>query len=168
MNLVPSLLIYNPLEALVIILLLSFVSNKRLRFKSVIINSYILGTINLIFQFIIELNYGTLIYSMLTTLLQFIILPYILYIYCSFVMSIKINFLKVYIIRILFSFSTLLIILLLNKLCVFNIFINCFGICEELLLNLSVRVSQFIILGVMNFIKRRYNNERIPKETCRK
>ena len=169
MSFIPSMLIYNPLEALVIILLLSFVSNKRLGLGCIVFNSYLLGILNLICQFAIEGFYGTAIYSMLSTLLQFIVLPCLTYTYCSIIMKVKLEFFKVFLVRVSVSSATLLFALLLNKLCIVDVFNAYFSVYQEALLNLIVRIPQFIALGVAKLIKtkRWFKHERFIKEISR-
>lgn len=167
MNLIPSLLIYNPLESLVIVLSLSFVSNICFKFKSIIINSYIIGIINLLFQFIVELTYGMIVYSLLTLVLNFVIMPIFIYNYSVYFIGLRLKFSTVYFVLLCFHFSSIINILLLNGLSIIDVFIEEFIMSQELLMNMFVRIPQFLILGVINFIKRRFKNEKVFKEICR-
>ena len=166
MNLIPSLLIYNPLEALVIILLLSFVSNTNLSCKSIFFNSYLLGSINLLFQFLVECTYGLKIYPLLSIFLGFIITPFIIYEYNKYIICFQISFVSVYLISIYFHFSTIIIVLLLNDLYIIDIFLKDFVLNQEFLMNMYIRIPQLIILGILNLTKRWAKNEKFLKKHC--
>jgi hypothetical protein len=166
MNFILSFLIYNPLEAMIIILLMLLVSKNNMKIDAIILNSYILGTLNLVFQSMTELSYGTIIYPIIDVIVQFVILPVILCEYCNRIMNIRLRFYKIYILRILCSFTTLIILLLFNRFSIVNIFANCIYVHQELFANLSIRIIQFAILRTVKIMKGDAEYERTTKENC--
>lgn len=164
MNFLPSLFLYNPLEAVIIILAICYASNIKLKFSSLVINSYVLGFLNLIFQYAGEQLFGYAMYAFITMSIQHIVLPLMTYFYFNYVMKIKIGVTKVFVTRWLFSISVSFFITSADILGLLEIYVERFEFIQELIANLSVRVFQLILIGLLYLGKRLISNERSAQE----
>lgn len=164
MNFVPSLLIYNPLEAFIILYFFNNMTSNKINNKKIVINSYIVGSLILLFQFVIELLYGTFVYPVLSILGNIVILPCITYLYQRYVIQFGFNFITVYKYCIVYIFSNLLFLLIINRLKIVNMFVNNFMIYEEFILNLLIKIPQILILFGGIYLKRWYLHERNIKK----
>ena len=166
MNFIPSLILYNPLESFIFINLILIVNNNKLSFKKLIINSYLLGFLNLIPQYILELFYGYKLYMLFTIIVQFILLPTISCFYIENIINIRNKRILIYIYRIIYSFSTLLIGLILNYFYIFNLFDLNYIIKEEICINLLTKFIQLSFIYIIYIFKKGvfYEKEYLKKD----
>lgn len=80
MNILLSLLIYNPIEAYTIILLCDVITgnNTKININAIEI-IYLFGTINLFFQYIPNFVYGSIFYIVINLFIVFIVYPILVY-----------------------------------------------------------------------------------------
>lgn len=136
MSFLPSLLLYNPLEAFIILLFCNVCSGTKTKIR-IILDSYILGTLNFVVQYpnmFLENPMWQLIYNVFVVL---IIMPLIAYLYCrkKFRFSYKIcTFAN------LFILSTGMIIAWVSNTFITTIITNEFeNGCYEMIFNLVLR-----------------------------
>lgn len=80
MNIPLSLLIYNPIEAYTMILLCDVITGNNTNINTKTIGvMYLLGAVNLFFQCIPNLMYGSFLYIIINILVVFIIYPIFIY-----------------------------------------------------------------------------------------
>lgn len=139
-----SALIYNPLEAFILIYFCSIFTEIKID-KNIIKHCYILGFVNLLFQYIgksIGNNAHVFIYNIFVAL---ILTPILLYIYIKLIFFKKINFV-ICIYSAIFNFVTLYIALLIinsfKNITVFNVD-RSFN--HELFVNFLIKIIQLFI-----------------------
>lgn len=165
MNFFLSLTLYNPLESFVIIYALHVLENKRLEFKNNIKHFYFLGTINLLFQYILHFLKYTSIGYYINTIFPIFIAPIILYFY-FYMFSYKFKYINCFIIQVVYIFT------LMFSLSIINYFFDgiykteFYCIIIEFLGNISIRTIQLIIIKFFVFFKENGKYEKIFKKNC--
>ena len=91
MNFIPSLLLYNPLEAMEILLLVGIFSKYKYDKFELLFHSFLYGAINLIFQYSASILMGTFSYTVITCLNNFVISSLTLFLYCKYIINIKMD-----------------------------------------------------------------------------
>ena len=143
-----SALIYNPLEAFILIYFCSIFTKIEIN-KSIIRYFYLLGFINLIFQYcakIINNNLYAFIYNIFITLF---LSEVILYIFINKILMYKIKF-KICVYSSIFNFITLYIsIILINNIKVVTLFNTTRSIEHEFFVNFFIKVFQIFLLFIL-------------------
>lgn len=164
MNFCLSLFIYNPLEVFILIYFCSLFSKVKID-KNIIKHCYILGTVNLLIQYIatiIDSSFCVLSYNVIAAL---VICPITLYLYSYIFISgcIKI---KICICSSIYNFLTLYLSLaIIDSFGIFNVAFNIDrGLEYEFFVNLFIKVLQIIILFIIKYGVDKF--EKIIKENC--
>lgn len=156
MSFLPSLLLYNPLEALILILFCDVFTKRKFK-KIDILHCLGLGVINFVFQYASMLMTDSrlvLIYD----LLMVVVTGFILLVYYKTLISKEIK-LSHSVYAMIFSFTTIPIVCNLANIIIEDIYkLGFSNKYDELLINLTLRVLQFIViliikLGVSKFEK---------------
>lgn len=142
-----SLLIFNPLEAAV--LFLAATGDFKLVFSRKFIKHwFILGTINFVFQYtvnLIPIGFLNLFYSYFNSIF---IMGVVLFVYFNKVIKNKIKFIKIISSTFFNLISILFILLLFSKnIGLFVIPVNA-GINIEFLINFTIKIFQFLLLYI--------------------
>ena len=142
-----SLLIFNPLEAAV--LFLAATGDFKLVFSRKFIKHwFILGTINFVFQYtvnLIPIGIINLLYSYLNSIF---LISFVLYYYLNIILKIKINKINIFLAT-LFNLISVLFILLVTKDFVGFICVpSNFSIIREILVNFVIKIFQFLLLYI--------------------
>lgn len=154
MNFIPSLLLYNPLEAMEILLLVGIFSKYKYDKFELLFHSFLYGAINLIFQYSASILMGTFSYTVITCLNSYIVYPAVLYLYCNSISNIKINFKYSYIIRVGFNLFSLMLVIILNYFSILELFNPNMIILKEFIVNMIIRLPQIIFVGIIYYRKR--------------
>ena len=163
MTFIPSLVLYNPLEMLIIIIGCDLITKNKTDLCKLLLISYFGGVVNLLFQYIPNMLIGTSIHFVINNFVTFIFVPFLIYL-VSKLYSNKYTFFDVYIVYAINFAISMCIALFINK------FIACayFGYFEngfyELMTNLSVRFVEMILVIIIHFLEERY--EKFTKENC--
>ena len=142
-----SLLIFNPLEAAV--LFLAATGDFKLVFSRKFIKHwFVLGTINFVFQYtvnLIPIGIINLLYSYLNSIF---LISFVLYYYLNIILKIKINKINIFLAT-LFNLISVLFILLVTKDFVGFICVpSNFSIIREILVNFVIKIFQFLLLYI--------------------
>lgn len=154
MNFIPSLLLYNPLEAMEILLLVGIFSKYKYDKFELLFHSFLYGAINLIFQYSASILMGTFSYAVITCLNNFVISPIILIMYCKFLINNQVSINDTFILKILFSIFGLLFVMGLNKIGILSLFVSDRVLFKEFVSNMIVRLPQLIVVGIIYYRKR--------------
>lgn len=146
MTFVTSLILYNPLEVLVIILFCNVLENKKFEMK-MLKYCYILGTIFLFIQYINLYIPNLILQFIYNVIVTLVIMPIVAYKY----------FKHIYKYKLLSCFYSLIFIFISSMLLtqIFNIlfgeiFTNVFINCEyEFIFNIILRVVQFLLIFIL-------------------
>lgn len=168
MNLWMSALLYNAIEALVMIILINVCMGIKIDFKKLIVHSYLVGWINLVGQYLalesIKIN------SIFGLILNILTIPYMYYVLFGYYFISK-EILKIdkfnvkrfklsCISAVILNALSVVISSLIFKLNFEHIFDNYFNIGEELFTNLLIRCIMLIFILLIFTIKRKsYINE---------
>ena len=161
-----SLLIFNPLEAAV--LFLAATGDFKLVFSRKFIKHwFILGTINFVFQYtvnLIPIGFLNLFYSYFNSIF---IMGVVLFVYFNKVIKNKIKFIKIISSTFFNLISILFILLLFSKnIGLFVIPVNA-GINIEFLINFTIKIFQFLLLYIFYKGKKKEKIcRKIFKEKC--
>lgn len=143
-----SALIYNPLEAFILIYFCSIFAEIKID-KNIIKHCYILGFINLLIQYcakIINNDIYALIYNIFITLF---LSEIILYVFINKFLMNKIKF-KICVYSSIFNFITLYIsIILINNIKVITLFNTVRSIEHEFFVNFFIKVFQIFFLFIL-------------------
>lgn len=152
MNIPISFLILNPLEALVVIMGCDIFTNRKFNISKDIKHVYILGTINLIIQILINLFEVGISSLILNILIPFIISPYITKIYYNRYLG-NIKYCNVFIVQAIYMVTTAITIYLFNF--IFNnIYITIYiNTLYDLATNLTKSFIQVLIIYTLRRIK---------------
>lgn len=166
MNILLSLLIYNPLEAYTMILLCDVINFKRteLTFRNFIL-LYVLGAINFCVQMVPYIWEGSIIHIYGNIIVSYGIIPIIVRKFYK-VMCGDISYCKVFVAEMIICMYTIVISIMLNIVFEFNnIFINN-NISHEFIANIVIFVVQIISYSIIR--KWSISYEERFKENCRK
>lgn len=153
MNFFLSLTLYNPLESFVIIYALYALENKRFEFKNNIKHFYFLGTINLLFQYILHFLKYTSIGYYINISFSIFIAPIILYYYFK-IFIFKIRFKNCFIIQVFYIFTLMFFAVLLNYF-FDNVYVSEFiNFRYEFISNICVKILQFSFVFLFYFVRR--------------
>ena len=152
MNIPMSFLILNPLEALVVIMGCDIFTNRKFNISKDIKHVYILGTINLIIQILINLFEVGILSLLLNILVPFIISPYITKIYYNRYIG-NIKYCNVFIVQAIYMVTTAITIYLFNFI-FSNIYITKYvNTLYDLATNLTKSFIQVLIIYTLRRIK---------------
>lgn len=151
MNFTLSLIIYNPLEAIVIILFLVSLSREKFKIKN-LLSCFILGAVNLILQYpnkFIQNEVLVFIYDVFVALVLMSFTSYFAYL-LTFKKSISMY--KCFLASV-FNFVTIYIgIYTVQLLGITDIFFNVEQpLISEFLTNFTIKVIQFVLLIILNY-----------------
>lgn len=155
MNIFLSLLIFNPLEA--IVLFWAAIGDKSKVFrKENIKHFYILGTINFYLQYFVENLPPSIINLFLTYFYSILIPAFILKIYFLKIMKINIKFLRCFFAMIFTAITILFGIIVVNNF-FFNAGIEVTNIYIEIIVNLFIKFIQLLLLFIFGgFHEKKY------------
>lgn len=145
MNFTMSLLIYNPLEALLLLTACYLFRDKssintKFNFKKYIIHSYILGFIFLLIQYPMVWIENPVMFFIYNNFIGIIVMSYLLFFYNKKIRN-KINLMKCFAIFIIYFIS---IDFILN---LFNFSYNLDrALLDEFIINIVFKICQFILL----------------------
>lgn len=154
MNFIPSLLLYNPLEAMEILLLVGIFSKYKYDKFELLFHSFLYGAINLIFQYSASILMGTFSYAVITCLNNFVISSLTLFLYCKYIINIKMDIKFISLISISFYMFNLILVILLNAIGLFDLFVINRELLNEFMVNMIIRLPQLFIVGNMCYRKR--------------
>lgn len=163
MSLIPSLLLYNPLEMFVIILGCNLFVRNSIDYRKLTIISYIGGAINLAFQYIPNIMIGHPLHTLINNLINFAIVPLVIFIFLNF-SGFKFNINQIYIVYMVNIGISMFVLFLINNIykeIYFGYFDN---FLYELLCNFILRFFEIILLFIINYMEGKY--ERIIEENC--
>lgn len=165
MNILLSLLLLNPLEAMVIIKGCDLFVGREVSYKDDIRNYYLLGTINLLIQICLCLNRIGVFGLILNILVPIFIGSCITKMYYKYILRVEIKFSITLTIQILYIATTFIIIAICNF--VFdNIYTSGYtNICFELLVNLSKTILQVLLITLCAKVK--YVYEKVFEKCCK-
>lgn len=151
MNFTLSLIIYNPLEAIVIILFLVSLSREKFKIKN-LLSCFILGAVNLVLQYpnkFIQNEVLVFIYDVFVALVLMSFTSYFAYL-LTFKKSISMY--KCFLASV-FNFVTIYIgIYTVQLLGITDIFFNVEQpLISEFLTNFTIKVIQFVLLIILNY-----------------
>ncbi len=163
MSFLPSLLLYNPLEAFIILLFCNVCSGTKTKTR-IILDSYILGALNFVVQYpnmLLESPVWQLTYNIFVAI---IIMPIILYIFT--LKRYKYKFVICWL-STAFLFATVAILSWINNMFVDETFTNCFtDKIYEFIFNLILRVIQLLLIFIL--YKRKCLYEKVSqKDGCK-
>lgn len=147
-NTLLNLILYNPLEALLIVLFVYIVSNKSFKMSKSIFFYIFLGSINFIFQNLTELfndNMGIFVISLFEALVT---LPLILYLYILNFCKEKVKLFLCFLAGV-FNFITIYIGVYICE--IFSVgqmvFVNKYiDVISELNINITIKIVQFLLI----------------------
>ena len=154
MNFIPSLLLYNPLEAMEILLLVGIFSKYKYDKFELLFHSFLYGAINLIFQYSASILMGTFSYAVITCLNNFVISPIILYLYLVYIVKINIDFKYSIICIIIYYIINIFMIIVFNSFDIIEVFVSDREIISELISNMLIRLPQMFVVIYINLRKR--------------
>lgn len=163
MTFIPSLVLYNPLEMLIIIIGCDLITKNKTNLCKLLFISYFGGAVNLFFQYIPNMLIGTSIHFVINNFITFIFVPFLMYL-VSKLYSKRCGFCDIYVVYIINFSISMYVVLFINKFIVhayFGYFENGF---YELMANLSVRFVEIILVIIIHFLEERY--EKLTKENC--
>lgn len=146
MSFLPSLLLYNPLEAFIILLFCNVCSGTKTKTR-IILDSYILGTLNFIVQYpnmLLENPMWQLIYNIFVML---IVMPFISYIYSK--NKFKYKFIICWLANMFALITSAVIVCVVNTFVMpmlSNVFVNS---VYELAVNLILRMFQAFLIFIL-------------------
>lgn len=155
MSFLPSLVLYNPLEALVIILICDLFTKRKFKLID-IVHCYVLGAINLMIQYIsVFINDSALqlIYNIFVSL---ILTSIITYLYYNLAIKERINLIYAFYALGLQYISVSIAVYILNSI-IPNAYTNVISVKYELITNLCLRIAQIIIIFTIYLIRRNKN-----------
>lgn len=145
MSLLNSLLLYNPLESLVLVLFCNIAINRLFNKKDFIF-CYLLGSVNLFFQYFSTMIISKSISFIIDYLVVFVCMPIILYILYDKLISEKIRF-SICFKAIIYSFVTMSVsIFILNSVFSNAYSFGCINSNYEFIYNALVRLIQITII----------------------
>lgn len=144
MNIFLSLLIFNPLEALVLFWAAIGDKSKVFR-KENIIHFYILGTINFVFQYLIGNLEPSIINLMIEYLYSIIIASFILKFYILYFIKINVKLIKCFSSIIFTIVTTMFVVIILSNLTKIEL-ITIPNIFIETIVNFIIKILQFLLL----------------------
>lgn len=146
MSFLPSLLLYNPLEAFIILLFCNVCSGTKTKIR-IILDSFILGTLNFVVQYpnmLLESPVWQLIYNIFVAI---IVVPIILYIFT--LKRYKYKFIICWL-SVAFLFTTVAVLSWINNTFIGENFTNCFiSKNYELIFNLILRAIQLLLIFIL-------------------
>lgn len=154
MNFIPSLLLYNPLEAMEILLLVGIFSKYKYDKFELLFHSFLYGAINLIFQYSASILMGTFSYAVITCLNNFVISPIILYLYLVYIVKINIDFKYSIVCIIIYYIINIFMIIVFNSFDIIEVFVSDREIISELISNMLIRLPQMFVVIYINLRKR--------------
>lgn len=165
MNFTLSLIIYNPLEAIVIILFLVSLSREKFEIKN-LLSCFVLGAINLVLQYpnkFIQNEVLIFIYDVFVALVLMSFTSYLTYL-LTFKKSICMY--KCFLASV-FNFVTIYVgIYFVQLIGITDIFFNVEQpLISEFLANFTIKVVQFVLLIILNYGVNFYN-EKFIKKAC--
>lgn len=163
MTFIPSLVLYNPLEMLIIIIGCDLITKNKTNLCKLLFISYFGGAVNLFFQYIPNMLIGTPIHFVINNFVTFILVPFLMYLVGKSY-SDKYTFFDVYIVYAINFSISMCIALFINEFIVtayYGYFENGF---YELVTNLSVRFVEMILVIIIHFLEEHY--EKFTKENC--
>lgn len=151
MNFTLSLIIYNPLEAIVIILFLVSLSREEFKIKN-LLSCFILGAVNLVLQYpnkFIQNEVLVFIYDVFVALVLMSFTSYFAYL---LIFKKSISMYKCFLASV-FNFVTIYIgIYTVQLLGITDIFFNVEQpLISEFLTNFTIKVIQFVLLIILNY-----------------
>lgn len=150
MSIVESLLLYNPLEALVLILFCDIFTKRKFK-KTDIIHCYILGGLNLFVQSIRYLFSDPMFLLVYDVIVVFIFGFILLYFYYFLFIGVCIK-LRVVLFSHIFNYITICFVMFLFNIIFNNVYNSGFSSkIYELLANLSLRILQVVCLFIIKF-----------------
>lgn len=146
MSFLPSLLLYNPLEAFIILLFCNVCSGTKTKTR-IILDSYILGTLNFVVQYpnmLLENSMWQLIYNIFVVL---ILMPIIVYLYCY--NKFKFSY-KICTAANLFILSTGMVVAWFSNTFITTVITNEFeNGCYEMIFNLVLRAFELLLILIL-------------------
>lgn len=156
MNVFLSLLIFNPLEA--VVLFWAAIGDKSKVFrKENIKHFYILGAINFAFQYISDSFSPGITNLFFRYFVGLFLMSFILYFYLNNNISLS----KCFISATFNLVSVALIIVILNSIFSHMLWGNNVLLKEEILMNIMIKILQFLFLYVIYFFWRNFLNEKV-------
>lgn len=163
MSLIPSLLLYNPLEMFVIILGYNLFVKENIDYRRVIIVSYIGGAINLIFQYIPNFIIGYPLHTFINNFITFLVVPFLMYLYINQIYTNRKIFAVYFVYVINFSIS-MSVCFVMNNI-ISDSYIGYFlSPSIEFLANLSLRILEILLVIIIKFLEDKY--EKTIEENC--
>lgn len=153
MNIPISFLILNPLEALVVIMGCDIFTNRKFNISKDIKHVYILGTINLIIQILINLFEVGILSLLLNILVPFIISSYITKVYYSKCLC-NIKYWEAFITQALYMITTSIIIYIFEGFDSNIYTVNYINLNYEIIINILKTVFQIILIFILRGVKR--------------
>jgi hypothetical protein len=146
MSFLPSLLLYNPLEAFIILLFCNVCSGTKTKTR-IILDSYILGTLNFVVQYpnmLLENPMWQLVYNIFVVL---IVMPIIVYLYCH--NKFKFSY-RICTAANLFILSTGMIVAWFSNTFITTVITNEFeNGCYEMIFNLVLRAFELLLILIL-------------------
>ena len=152
MNIPISFLILNPLEALVVIMGCDIFTNRKFNISKDIKHIYILGTINLIIQILINLFEIGILSLVLNILIPFIISPYVIKIYYNKFLD-NIKYWNVFIVQAIYMITTSIIVYLFEGFSSTIYTVNYINLNYEMGINICKTVLQIILIFILRSVK---------------
>lgn len=164
MNLTLSLIIYNPLEALVLILFVTSLLKDKFTLKK--LNScFVLGAINLLFQYPSKFFDNSLFIFIYDIVITLIVMSFTLYIYYFYTFHKSPKIFKCFL-ACLFNFITIYIGVYVSRIVGITdiIFSSKYSnLITEFSVNMIIKIVQFISLFIIKFGVDFYNEKNIKK-----
>lgn len=165
MSFVMSALLYNPLEAMLLILFVKYIGNVNIPIdRKFICHCYLLGYGNLLTQYISKyfpLGYG-LIYNIFVSI---VLMTILLYLYSHSIMKLKFR-VKFCLLSCIFNFITIcfgLYILDIMNITEVMLYFNYDSICNEFINNIIIKILQFGLLLIIYYGVLLYDKKNFKK-----
>lgn len=151
MSIIPSLILYNPLEIFLLLSACNLLSKypKQFKLRKIIPQCYILGLIFFIIQYPYVLIENSILFLTYDFLACFIMLPILLIMFYKLFYN-NCNLFLCYAVAIIYNISIVFIINIMS----YPIFPNEESLFFEFIANITIKIIQFIILGVVFIMKK--------------
>ena len=167
MNILLSLLIYNPIEAYAMTLLCDIITGNRVKFKKInILYMVLFSTVNFIIQIVPNIFEDSIIYILLQVLCEYMLIPVSIFIFYKAISNSNISIRQCIVVQFINSCFIMALSFVISVLFGFNNVFHNSDILSEFISNLVIFSVQ---ISLYTFIKiRSISYEKLCKTNCRK
>lgn len=167
MNILLSLLIYNPIEAYTMTLLCDIITWNRVKFKKInVLYMILFSTVNFIIQIVPNIFDDSIIYILLQVLCEYMLIPVSIFIFHKAISNSSVSIRQCIVVQFINSCFIMALSFVISVLFGFNNVFHNSDILSEFISNLVIFSVQ---ISLYTFIKiRSISYEKLCKTNCRK